>query len=137
MAKETIIRTIDDHTGDVIGPLEIAPAQLCQLSYNGKIYAWDLSHASANKLAEVLQPWLDCASHTEVIRKSRGKTANAGPTAKSAVVVEISSPSRTFTPEERRHIREWANANGYKVGPRGKIPNSVVDAYLNRATKVA
>lgn len=49
-------------------------------------------------------------------------------TPKPSAVVE-SAPSTKRDPEQTRAIREWANANGYTVNSRGRIPAEVVEAY--------
>jgi len=32
-------------------------------------------------------------------------------------------------------VREWAAANGHDVKPRGRVPETVVDAYLKASKK--
>ncbi|WP_442973052.1 Lsr2 family DNA-binding protein [Rhodococcus sp. NBC_00294] len=53
-------------------------------------------------------------------------------TARTSAVIDAAAATGKPTkrdPEQTRAIREWANANGYEVSDRGRIPAAVVEAF--------
>jgi hypothetical protein len=87
----------------------------------GRQYEIDLSGENAAKLRESL------ASFVAAARRSGGRQR---PTAtRSAARAESSVAS------DREHtaaVREWARQNGHEISDRGRIPNSVLEAYEQR-----
>lgn len=76
----------------------------------------DLSDAEKGKLAKLLRPYFD-----------KGSVAEKAPT-----------KSSNGTNPETAKAREWALANGHKVSDRGRVPQTVIDAYrtsLNGASE--
>lgn len=122
MAKETVVVTRDDWTGEVVDPTDIAPKQITTFVFNGREYALDLSMASANELHATLAPWMDKASHVNVTgRRTSHTRAGTG-----------TSTTHSSEREERSHIREWARDNGFEIGPRGRISDTIMRAYQHR-----
>ncbi|WP_216918118.1 Lsr2 dimerization domain-containing protein [Nocardia noduli] len=120
MAKSTVIVTRDDWTGDIVEATDIAPKQITTFSFNGREYSLDLSMASADELQAVLAPWMEKASNVNVVGR-RARQARTG-----------GRQSEETTSEGRTDIREWARRNGFDIGPRGRIPEVIVQAYQDR-----
>ncbi len=93
--------------------LEGGPAEeTVQFGLDGRQYEIDLSTANAEKLREALRPYAASA------RRAQSKPTRAtGPRASSG-----------GNPETAK-IRAWAKENGYEVSDRGRIHQSVKDAY--------
>ncbi|OFI39538.1 hypothetical protein BIU82_00200 [Arthrobacter sp. SW1] len=108
MAKEVIYRLVDDLTGETIPEGE---GETLHFTYNGSNYEIDLSAENATEFHELL-----------------GKYAKAG--RKIAVAPVRQAPAKKSSDRERLvEIRAWAAANGYSVNSRGRIAQSIVDAY--------
>ena len=105
MAQSVQIILEDDLEG---GPAD----ETVQFGLDGRQYEIDLSTANAEKLREALRPF------TASGRRAQGKTARTtGPRTSSG-----SNP-------ETAKIRAWAKENGYEVSDRGRVHQSVKDAY--------
>ncbi|MCJ8506089.1 Lsr2 family protein [Kocuria flava] len=105
MAQSVQIILEDDLEG---GPAE----ETVQFGVDGRQYEIDLSTANAEKLREALRPYATAG------RRAQGKTTRTpGPRSSSS-----------GNPETAK-IRAWAKANGYEVSDRGRIHQSVKDAY--------
>lgn len=105
MAKSVTIVLEDDLEG---GPAE----ETVQFGVDGRQYEIDLSTANAEKLRETLRPY------TAAGRRAHGKPARASGTRSSS----------GGNPETAK-IRAWAKKSGYEVSDRGRIHQSVKDAY--------
>lgn len=81
---------------------------------DGGQYEIDLSAENATKLRDLIRPYAAKA------RRVQGRTARAGS--------GKSSGGQTRNPETAK-IREWAKENGYEVSDRGRIHQSIQDAY--------
>ncbi len=100
MAKKVSVELVDDLDGT-------AASRTVAFAFDGSQYEIDLSAANIDRLEAALAPFVENA---RVLRKSRTrKQSQAGGRASE--------------------IRDWANANGYKVSPRGRIPAEIVEAY--------
>jgi nucleoid-associated protein Lsr2 len=109
MARQVITTLIDDLDGKKAD-------RTVEFSLDGINYTIDLSEANAGKLRKALDPYINAGT-----RLGRGTGRIAG---RRAV------PSRTAgSRDENRLIREWAVANGHQISERGRIPQSVTDAY--------
>ena len=98
----------DDLTKEVI-PEEDATELF--FSYGGTDYKIDLSKKNAEKLDGLLAPYIDAA--TRVTNRTAPKSGGK------------SEPSK----EEREAMRTWARANGHTVSDRGRIAQSIQEAY--------
>lgn len=85
-------------------------------SVEGASYSIDLSEANELRFRNALQPYIDAASAREDNRVRVLRTEVSGI-------------------EQRQAIRDWARKNGHPVAERGKIPDSVVEAFSKRHDK--
>jgi Lsr2 len=109
MARQVITTLIDDLDGKKAD-------RTVEFSLDGINYTIDLSEANAGKLRKALDPYINAGT-----RLGRG----AG-----RIAARRAAPSRTAgSRDENRLIREWAAANGHQISERGRIPQSVTDAY--------
>ena len=93
--------------------LEGGPAdETVQFGVDGQQYEIDLSTANAEKLREALRPFAAAG------RRAQGKTTRT-----------TGTRSSTGGNPETAKIRAWAKENGYEVSDRGRIHQSVKDAY--------
>ena len=102
MAQRVEVILIDDVD-------ESAADETVRFGLDGINYEIDLSSDNAQKLRNVLQPYLSAARRTSG-RRTRGTGARA-------------------TNNRATAIREWAQANGYEVSPRGRVPANIIEAY--------
>jgi len=108
MAKQTIVQLIDDIDG---GPAE----ETVQFSIDGNGYEIDLSGKNAAKLRDAIAPFVGSAR-----RASRSGSSFASASRRR--------PARGDR-EQTQAIREWARANGHKIGEKGRIPATILEAY--------
>ena len=91
-----------------------------------------LSDGSARYELDVCQPHLDELTSSARRVRSRGRARTAKSTRRPAAK---STRKRTVRGGRRRGavdtaaVREWARANGYTVGDRGRIPAPVLEAF--------
>jgi hypothetical protein len=112
MARRVITTLIDDLDGKKAD-------RTVEFALDGTSYTIDLSEANAGKLRKALDPFI--AAGTRVGRGSaRASARNTGALASSR-----SASSR----DENKAIRDWAARNGYQISERGRIPQTVSDAY--------
>jgi len=109
MARQVITTLIDDLDGKKAD-------RTVEFSLDGTTYTIDLSEANAGKLRKALDPYINAGTR---MGRSSGRVpprpAGSGRTAGSR--------------DENRLIREWAIANGHQISERGRIPQSVGEAY--------
>jgi len=111
MARRVITTLIDDLDGK--------PAdRTVEFSIDGASYTIDLTDANVGKLRKALDPFINAG--TRVGRSGSGRGAGRGGGA---------AGGRGNGRDETRAIRQWAADNGYQVSQRGRIPQSVSDAY--------
>ncbi|WP_298590511.1 Lsr2 family protein [uncultured Kocuria sp.] len=105
MAQSVQIILEDDLEG---GPAD----ETVQFGVDGRQYEIDLSTANAEKLREALRPYAAAG------RRAQGKITRA----------TVPRSSSGGNPETAK-IRAWAKDNGHQVSDRGRIHQSVKDAY--------
>ncbi len=110
MARQVITTLIDDLDGKKAD-------RTVEFSLDGTAYTIDLSDANAGKLRKALDPFI--AAGTRV-----GRGSGRAPQRHS-----VSSGRTAGSRDENRAIREWAAGNGHQISERGRIPQSVSDAY--------
>jgi hypothetical protein len=103
-----------------------------KFAFRGTSYTIDLSEGNVAKLEKALAPFIAAATRTSgppprAPRKAtnrRRRRKSAQPAKKSA------QPAKKSTPDSSNAaIRAWAIENGHAVSARGRIGQSVVDAY--------
>jgi hypothetical protein len=122
MAKTVIVRAICDRC-QTEGNKDVNSAEEVSFSHDGYSYGLDLCAAHAAAFHDTIQAmiaWSTDRSPVSPVRRQRGTT--------SAVGSSPSQPARRDR-EQISAIREWANANGFKVSNRGRIPGEVEEAY--------
>lgn len=100
---------------DVVG-------QFHWVSVNGVDYRIDLKDRNAKEFHRKLDYYIE---HGERVG---GRKRSAHTSAVIDAAVAAGKPAKR-DPEQTRAIREWANANGYEVSDRGRIPAVVVEAF--------
>jgi len=114
MAKTTrVVLTCDLHGDDTD-----AVSTLTILDGNAK-YELDLCQQHLDELTS-------SGRRVRRQRKGRPSTSKRRPAKKST---RARKARRTRKSLDVTTIREWARANGYSVGDRGRIPASIADAY--------
>ena len=108
MAQRHLVQIVDDLDGSPID----GNGRTVKFGLEGKSYEIDLSDSNAEKLRAALAPFVKA-----------GRTA-------SGARGRASSPRNSSS--DLAAIRAWANANGFTVGDRGRIPEAVRAAYATR-----
>lgn len=138
----------DDFTGH-------APAEQVSFGLDGKAYTLDLGDDENRKFHQLLQRYLTVAvvygempeppagpvvavlsQTTEAARPepegggvSAPTTGVRGGRAASVPASAGTTRGKSRADVPQREIRVWANANGYSVGPKGRIPEVIVSAF--------
>lgn len=107
MAKRHIVEIIDDIDKTPVGDNGGSHT----FSLDGRAYEIDLSEKNAALLKDAL------ASFIEAGRRA-GRTG-----------ATVAPGTRTRPRSETDAIREWARANGYEVNDRGRIAETIIQAY--------
>ena len=115
MAQQVNVKFVDDLDGsDAAGTVSFA--------IDGRAYEIDLSEDNAARLRDSL------ASFVAAARKSGGARAAAG--RRAPKMAERSGPrSQPLDREQTAAIRAWARQNGHEVSDRGRISETVLDAF--------
>lgn len=101
MARRTQVILVDDiDGGDASSAIEFG--------LDGVSYEIDLNEENAQKLRDLIEPWRVAGRRTGGRAKRGRRPANSGQTPV---------------------IRQWAQANGYELGDRGRIPQNIKDAF--------
>jgi hypothetical protein len=109
MAQKVTTHLVDDLTGDTI---DQGKGRTVSFSFDGHHYEIDLSDDNADALREAFSDYV--AAARKVGRQ--GRTSGG-------------SSAKRGNPDELAKIRGWANANGHEVSSRGRISQTVRDAY--------
>ncbi len=111
MARQVITTLIDDLDGKKAD-------RTVEFSLDGTSYTIDLSDANAGKLRKALDPFINAGTRVGRGGSGAGRRQSASGGGRTA-------SSR----DENKAIREWAARNGHQISERGRIPQSVSDAY--------
>lgn len=111
MARKVVYQLVDDIDGTELIEGE---GETVLFSLDGTNYEIDLSTDHARLLRAGLEKYIAVA---RTVAKNRGSGRSGGQRAPRG-------PKRDLTA-----IRNWANANGYTVSDRGRVPNAVIEAY--------
>lgn len=112
MAQKVLIQLVDDLDGT---ELRDGDGETVKFGLDGRQYEIDLSQANAKRLRDALAEFIDA-----------GRTASASGRRASA------SSGRPAADGKRRdlaEVRAWARENGHEVSDRGRVPQTVLDAY--------
>lgn len=101
MARKEILKYFDDLTGET---LDEGQVEVVTFGFGRTEYEIDLSAENAAKFKAVLEPYIAVARKTSA------------------------TPSRSRK-SKAPAVRQWAAENGYEVSSRGKIPNTIMEAY--------
>lgn len=117
MARQTIVLLVDDidGTGD---------DATVRFRLDGVAYAIDLSSGHVRELHDALAPFIAAARRVRRGSRSPDYWGYAAP------------PIRRHSRAEVQAMRAWAREQGISICDRGRLPNSVVDAYV-RARRAA
>lgn len=113
MAQRVQVELVDDLNGEVAD-------ETVRFGVDGTEYEIDLTEENAQKLRSVLSEYVDKGRKARGARKMQGGQ-------------QTGSGSRSKR-EDTQKIRQWAQDNGYNPSSRGRITQSIVDAY-NEAQK--
>lgn len=120
MAKQIITKILDDLTGDDAD-------ESVTFALDGVGYEIDLSAGHALELRKFLARYMD--SGKRLGRVDLGRPAQL----RTFRATASSSVQNTANRELNQQIREWAANNGWELADRGRIPQTVVDAYETKA----
>lgn len=109
MAKKEIVQVIDDLDGKVLDHYETV-----RWSLDGKNYEFDTSAKHAQQFRDSLEKYLAVSRQTGRAGKRAATTATTG---------------GGRNKETTRAIREWAIKEGYELSDRGRIPQSIIEAF--------
>lgn len=110
MAQKYVVQVIDDLDGTELSADEVEEVHF---GLDGRSYVIDLSKKNAITLRQELGRYADAA------RRDQG-------TARSASITKASSGGGR---KDLAEVRRWAGANGHDVSSRGRIPNTVLEAF--------
>ncbi|MEJ3742150.1 Lsr2 family protein [Actinomycetes bacterium KLBMP 9797] len=114
MAKQIIHKLVDDLDG---GDAD----ETVKFSLDGVQYEIDLSKKNADKLREVMSPYLTAGS-----KIGRGGVVVGGRAARGR-------GGAAADREQNKAIRAWAKKEGKEISDRGRIPQEIVDEYHAKA----
>ncbi|WP_407107228.1 Lsr2 family protein [Rhodococcus aetherivorans] len=119
MAKKqkTVYEYTDDLTNEPFGDGE---GETVRFGLNDSTYELELNNENIDKLNDLLAPYIEAAR--KVGGAKRGRPAGTSTSTRKSAGAGRSK-------EESMAIREWANANGHKVGPKGRIAQPIIEAY--------
>ncbi|NKS56286.1 Lsr2 family protein [Rhodococcus hoagii] len=106
MAKKFVVELIDDLDGE---PIDTG-GETISFAVNGVEYIIDLNDKNATEFHRKLDYYIKYGTRVGGRRATRPATI----------------PSNRA---DTKQIRQWANANGYSVAARGRIPAEIVAAY--------
>lgn len=113
MAQRAQVELVDDLNGAVA-------QETVRFSLDGTEYEIDLTGENADRLRSVL---------SEYASKGRRATAGRGSQGGQKTSSARSSSTSRSKREETQQIRQWAQDNGYSPSSRGRITQSIIDAY--------
>ncbi|WDF35274.1 Lsr2 family protein (plasmid) [Arthrobacter agilis] len=115
MAQRVQVELVDDLNGEIA-------QETVRFGVDGTEYEIDLTTENAEKLRSILSEYVDKARKARSGRKGQGGQQSA------------SASTTKSKRENTQQIRQWAQANGHNPSSRGRITQSIIDAY-NEAQK--
>jgi hypothetical protein len=120
MAQVTVVQLVDDIDGTHIGNGE---GETVTFSLDGAAYEIDVTNEHAKQLRDAIALYV---ANGRRVGGARGRAASSGNVPAQR---RSGSASGKRDPEQTKAIKEWARANGHQVADRGRIPQSVMQAY--------
>lgn len=114
--RKVVEQLIDDLTGE---PIAEGDGKTVAFSFEGKAYEIDLADENVDAFREALAPYIKAARAASGSAPARVSRASSG---------SRSSRSTKWSAGYAA-VREWAEQNGIAVSPRGRVANSVMEAY--------
>ena len=108
MAQKYIVQLVDDLTQQ---PIDDGAGESVRFALDGVSYTIDLTSEHAEEFRAALSPYVNAARKADVAVRAKASSSSRAPKG------------------DLKAIREWANANGYTVSSRGRIPAEVQTAY--------
>ncbi len=115
MAKQVITKLLDDLDGTEAD-------ETVSFAFDGSQYTIDLSAKNAAEFRELMSKYQDAGERTGRM----GTPAQLRPYNRTG---SGSTVTHAQNREMNGKIRRWAEANGYELSDRGRIPQHIVDAY--------
>jgi hypothetical protein len=112
-----VVVTCDLEDGDVTA------VESLSFSYGGKTYTLDLCKKHLDEVKGALEGFASAGHSAGRGGRGRRRAATTGRATRA------SRPAAAPRGESQAEIREWARAQGYAVGDRGRIPGEVRAAY--------
>ena len=110
MAQRVQINLIDDLNGE-------EAQETVRFGIDGTDYEIDLTAENAEKFRSTLSEYVD--------KGRKAKTGRRSPAGSGSPSTSTSRSKR----EETQKIRQWAQDNGHSTSSRGRVSQSIVDAY--------
>lgn len=130
MAKTLIVKITCDRCRAEGKGDEVPGEESVSFAYDGYTYGLDLCAEHAAEFHDTVQALISVATERERLGAAlrRPRAVGAGGAAPAAAAAPAKAPARRDR-EQLQAIRDWANANGYKVSNRGRIPAEIEEAY--------
>jgi hypothetical protein len=120
MAQRTVVQLVDDIDGTQITDNQ---GETVTFGLDGATYEIDLTDQNAKQLRDAVQLYI---ANARRISGGRGRSAASA----NVPAQRRSGPSAgKRDPEQTKAIKDWARANGHKVAERGRISQTVIEAY--------
>lgn len=107
MAQRVQVQLVDDLNGE-------EAQETVRFALDGTDYEIDLTGQNAEQLRAALSGYVD-----------KGRKAGSGKQSSGSQKSASSRPKR----EDTQQIRQWAQENGFNPSSRGRITQSIIDAY--------
>lgn len=122
MAKKQTVSFIDDLDGH---ELDIDDAHTISWTWSGVDYQVDVSAANLDKIENGRVPLAKLLAASTRVGGRRQSTAPKISTTPKSTTGAAGWPGPSTS-----EVREWAKHAGYEVPARGKLPQSILDAYV-------
>ncbi|AFA76056.1 hypothetical protein GPOL_174p00350 (plasmid) [Gordonia polyisoprenivorans VH2] len=126
MAKKQTVAFIDDLDGREI---DIDDAHTVSWAWSGVDYQLDVSAMNLDKIENGRVPLAKLLTASTRVGGRRQSTAPKIHTAPKPATTASAGSGADFPGPATREIRRWATDAGYEVPARGKLPQSILDAY--------
>lgn len=110
MAQQTVVRLVDDLDGT---ELKAGSGETVRFGLDGMSYEIDLGDKNANKLRELLRPYVDNGRR---VARGRGRPA-------------LRSTSRATKDYDTAAVKAWARSKKIDVPARGRLPKALIEKY--------